>query len=182
MDISPELEEKLWGDDAILRYLEITKKLFEQGDRTALFGAIALCARFQAVIPGWAADAILEMESKLENGQFRDFNEAFGQDFEKQLTRRKNARLKRYVLQVLRLLQQHRLSGGSLNTEEAFQPIADQLGISRRDVETIYKREGKFIKNLPQGNSDNRVYGFGRAILAVPRRYGRKILRDETNE
>jgi hypothetical protein len=51
LGFSPDLEERLWGDDAILGYLEIGRKAYESGDCLALLEIVFLCARFQAVIP-----------------------------------------------------------------------------------------------------------------------------------
>jgi hypothetical protein len=173
--LSPELEESLWGDAAILRSLEQAREAFEAGDRSALVHAIILCARFQAVIPEWAADAILEVSQRLESGDLRDFNEAFGWKPDHKGTRRKMDRQKEYAREILSRLHAHRLAGGNLNAEEAFQPIAEELGISRRDVEEVYRREGQFIKSLPRGNPEGRTYGFARMTLQIPRRRGRPI-------
>lgn len=177
MQLSRELEEKLWGDPAILRDLAHTEASYRAGDRTALFEAIAICARFQAVIPEWAADAILEIEVQLKNGRLEDFNDAFG-SWGKQGTRYKAYRQGKHAKEVLERLMVYRLEGGNLNAAEAFQPIADELGISRRDVEEIYKRNGAFIKDIPRGNPSGGRHVHMNLVLAPPRRHGRPILRD----
>ena len=182
---SAELEEALWGDKAILKYLKICEELFKSGDRTALFGAISLCARYQAIFPDWAADAILEMESKLESGELSDFNEAFGlpasihTSVQKTArTRRKQRKLGQHSDAVIHLLRQHRLDGGSWNADEAFQPIAEKLGISRRDVQAIYEQDKAYFEGLPRGNPQNNLHGIYNRDLPSRRRFGRKILRD----
>src|ERR1700736_5194054 len=78
MQISEELEEALFGDPAVLRYLSSCEAAFVDGDRSALFVTLTLCARFQAVIPDWAADAILGAEHDLDVGTREDFNDVFG--------------------------------------------------------------------------------------------------------
>jgi hypothetical protein len=172
-----EAEELLWGDDAILRELEDARKAFESGDRSALTVAVFYCARFQAVIPEWAADALLEIQEKLESGELQDCNEAFGWKSEYPDKRCKMHRQNKHAKAVLSRLLAYRLEGGTLNVEQAFQPVADDLQISRRDVEAIYKREGQFIKELPRGG-DGGNHGVWRSTLPTPRRHGRPLLRD----
>jgi hypothetical protein len=185
LGLSPKLEEKLWGDEAILSYLEAGREAFESGDRSALLDVVFLCARFQAVFPDWATDALLDIEQKLESGDLKDLNEAFGWKPEDRRRRRKIHRQNQREKDILTLLLKHRLEGGlegeggSLNAEVAFDPIAEELDISRRDVEAVYKRNRQFIKTeLPRGNPGDTIHGFARLVLPVPRRRGRPILRD----
>ncbi len=113
--LSVEAEELLWGDDAILRELEDAKKAFESGDRSALTVAVFLCARFQAVIPEWAADALLETEEKLESGELKDCNEAFGwKTPDNPRTRRKLHRQNKHANAVLSRLVKRRLAAKNL--------------------------------------------------------------------
>ena len=79
---------------------------------------------------------------------------------------------------MLGLLQKYRLDGLSFNADEILQTIADELGISRRDVNDIYKNKGQFIKALPRGNPENINYGFGNMEFAASRRFGRAVLKD----
>jgi hypothetical protein len=78
IQFSREIEEAMYGNEAVLNSLELMKSFFVSGDRTALFGVIATCARFQAIIPDWAVDEILQVEQSLETGDMKDFNTAFG--------------------------------------------------------------------------------------------------------
>lgn len=178
MQLSKEIEEVIHGDKAVLHYLEICRLCFIDGDKTALFGVIRLCAQYQAIIPDWATDEILKIEPLISSGELRDFNCAFGFRPANLATLKKNARQKKYTNTVLGLLQKYRLEGSSLNADDIFQTIADELGISRRDVNDIYKKEGQFIKALPKGNSGNLINGFGRMELPNFRRSGRAVLKD----
>jgi hypothetical protein len=179
LSFSPDLEERLWGDDAILGYLEEGRKTYESGDRSALLGIARLCASLQAVIPDWATDALLDIMQKLESGDLNDLNEAFGWKASHKATRRKRHRQTEKGSDILERLQEFRLNGGTLNADEGLQSIADELGTSRRDVEEVYKRKGQFIKKLPRGNPDGHIYCFPRMKVPVPRRRGRPILRDK---
>ena len=75
---SKELLEALHGDAAVLKYIKLCEDAFAAGDRNALFGVVTLCARYQAVIPEWAADALLRAEQDLESGALSDFYVACG--------------------------------------------------------------------------------------------------------
>ena len=178
MDLAPEVEQRLWSDAAILRDLEDARKAFESGDRSALMFTVFRCARFQAVPPEWAADALLEIERKLESGELQDANTAFGWKMpDDPRKRRREVRQHKYADAVLSLLMRKRLEGENLNADEMFQSVADELHISRRDVEAIYKREGQFVRDLPRGG-ERGIYGFFRPESPPPRRRGRPTLKD----
>ena len=151
---------------------------FLNGERAALFYVLPICAQYQAIIPDWAADEILKINRLLEEGELKDFNDAFSWDGEHQATRKKAARLKKHTKQVLGLLQKHRLEGDSLNSDDILQTVADEVGVSRRDVAEIYKTSGHFIKSLPRGNPDKGVFCIGHSELPFHRRKGRNILKD----
>jgi hypothetical protein len=107
----------------------------------------------------------------------QDANEAFGWEKEDPRTRAKTNRQNKNAKAVLTLLLKKRLAGENLNRDEMFGSIAAELGIPRRDVEEIYKRDGQFIRDIPPGGDGN-VHGFFRPTFTMPRRRGRPILRD----
>lgn len=172
--------EKLFGDDAILKILEMVREAFIEGDRTALLSVIFLCARYQAVIPDWAADAILKAEDDIESGVVCDPNEVFGWSGKRreQNKRAKLWRQQELAPKVIGYMQSHRTSGGGFNADLDLQQIADELNISRRDVEDVYRRYGRSIKNLPKKNLNGCIYGTAMGKIPRPRRQGRPILRD----
>ena len=178
IQFSKELEEALHGDKAVLNYLELVHNDFINGNKTALFNVLQLCAQYQAVIPDWASDEILKMGGRIDRGELKDLNEAFGWEGENLATRKRRARLEQNSNAVLGLLQKHRLAGDSLNADDIFQTVAEELKISRRDVEDIYKLYGQFIKKLPRGNPDNIIHGIFNSQMPFIRRYGRAILKD----
>lgn len=179
INLSEALKEKMFGDEAVIRHLKSCEDAFSAGNRTALYEAIALCARFQAVIPEWAADVILEGEKALKSGECKDFNEFFcgaGNRFESQRARRREERIKANVGNVIGQLTKYRCEGGSLNAEEAFGHVSEITGLPRRDVEEIYRRHGTRIKDIPPGNPGGVSYCSAHGILDLPRRSGRPIL------
>lgn len=178
IQISDELHEALHGNDAVLKHLEIMHKAFIEGNRSAIFYVLPICARYQAVIPEWAADEILKIECNLYTGKLKDFNDALGWDGGNQATRKKEARLRKLTNQVLNSLQEHRLKGASLNADDILQTVADDLKISRRDVEDIYRQHGQFIKKLPRKKPENTAYVSMHTTLPSYRRHGRPILKD----
>ena len=178
LQFSDELMEKWYGDESVLNAIKDAHEAFLAGNRGALFGVIFLCAQFQAIIPDWAADEIFKIDKSLIDGTLRDCNEAFGWQTENQATRKKAARLKNLTASVLHTLGRLRNQGASLNADDIMATAADELNISRRDVEDIYRRSGQFIKDMPKGNPENNNYLQGYAVIPFHRRSGRPILRD----
>lgn len=177
------MEEKLWGDEAVLGYLALGKQGLEGGDRSALFFVVCICARYQAVIPDWAADVLLEMERDLEVGTLTDFNEVFGPVGERKNARQRNARLSRARVAVLQELQAQRLADTGIGPE-MFDRVTEKLNergidVNRRDVEDIYKMHGQFVKELPRKPDPNARYAQMHVNIPQRRRYGRAILKDK---
>ncbi|MCO5411120.1 hypothetical protein [Ralstonia mojiangensis] len=183
ISLSKEVEEAMWGDEAILRYLDLGRQHFEAGDPGALMGVLFLCARFQAVIPEWAADALLDIEDRLNAGGLTDFNEAFGWGGANKATRRATARQAHVRVEVLGELQAARLAGASLGPDDIFDVVRGKLAargvqVSRRDIEAIYKEHGQFVKTLPREPEPHDVYGQVHLSIPRARRKGRSILSD----
>jgi hypothetical protein len=174
--ISNELEEAMFGDAAILRYLSDCEAAFKSGDRSALFTALTICARAQAVLPDWAADAIIEGEDELSSGKRKDFNELFGWTREKRATKERKAMIMEKAATVLAKLTSHRVEGGSWNLDEGLGKVSEETRVPRRVVEAIYKRYGQNIKNIPKGGAEGAGYASIFTNLPLPRRRGRPIL------
>jgi hypothetical protein len=170
------------GDHQILELLEASRIAFEGGDKFELLKCVFRCARFQAVIPEWAADALLAIQEDLEDGRLADPNAAFGRPSERASTRASRARKRDAKAQVLAELWRLRWSGGSLNDAEMFPEAlenlrASGLDVNHRDIKEIYSEHGAFLKEVPR-NDQNTVRGFMDVTYPKPRRRGRKILRD----
>ncbi len=169
------------GDAQILDLLEASRIAFEGGNRSELLKCIFRCARYQAVIPEWAADALLAIQDDLDDGRLTDPNAAFGKPSEKTSTRAANARKRIAKSPVLEELWRLRWSGSSLNDAEMFTQAAENLqhrgvNANHRDIKEIYSEHGAFLKNVPRDSTINR--GFMDATYPKARRWGRKILRD----
>lgn len=177
INLSKNLTDKMFGDEAVIGHLENCEDRYREGKLEALFEALVLCARFQAVIPDWAADAIIDAETALNSGDCKDFNELFGGDkLANQRDRKREARIRDNTQEVLGMLMKYRCDGGGLNAEQAFGEISEDTGLPRRDVEEIYRRSGKWVKDIPQGNPRGVIHCFGHALIPWPRRRGRSIL------
>lgn len=177
-------EEDYVGDEEILRLINETQVAFLAGDKSKLFRCLYLCARFQAVIPEWAVDAVLKLEEDMERGKIKDFNDAFGVSVEQVNTRAARARKMEAKAHVLEELWRLRRDGRSLNDAEIFSEALENLrqnglNVNHRDIKEIYDAEGAFLKDIPRQAEPN--HGFGFAYLTMPkaRRRGRGILRDE---
>jgi hypothetical protein len=172
------------GDREILRLLDESRLAFEKGDKSALMKCVFRCARFQAVIPEWAADALLVIQDDMEIGSITDFNSAFGRPLEKANTRAARARKEKSKHEVLTVLMRLRAEGCSLNDSEMFSQAQERLQdlglkVNHRDIQDIYKSDGDFIRTIPrkppplQGN-----YAIANLNFKKPRRRGRNILKD----
>lgn len=176
-------EEDYVGDAEILRLLEESRQAFEGGDKSQLMTCVFRCARFQAVIPEWAADALLAIQEGIECGRIANFNEAFGKPREKVNTRAARARKEKVRPEVLAVLSGLRADGSSLNDAEMFEKALEilrgrGLNVNHRDIQEIYKTHGDFLQQMPRGPDPQRVYGMSDVTLPKPRRRGRNILRD----
>ena len=165
------------GDVAILRELEVARIAFAAGEKLQLMYCVFLCARYQAVLPAWAADALLKIEAELANGRCADLNQAFGKPPEKVNRRAAKARLKSLLLPVIGALIKLRANGMSLSADDMSDQVTKALGklginVNARDVQTIYRTQGQFIKALPRGSNTGQIFG----VLNFPR--GRRSTRD----
>lgn len=177
-------EEDYVRDAEILRLLEESRKAFEAGNKSELMMCVYRCAAFQAVIPEWAADALIALRENMENGHVADFNEAFGTPTEKVNTRAARARLEKAKPEVIGELFQLRTKGFSLNdadiTPEALENLKSRgVDVNYRDIRTIYKSDGQFLKEIPREPDPKVIRGAGYSVFPKPRRRGRSILWDE---
>lgn len=178
LNLSKEVQEAMWGDEALQKQLQEIEKAFIEGTPGAAWDAVQHCAYHDLLHPEWLNDELIKINDQLNRGDVGTLGEGFGIRLKSKATRRKNARRRHYRDEVLILLHKHRLAGGSLNAEEAFEAVALELGISRRDVEAIYKEHGMHITNLPRGNPDRINYAVCHTTIVVPRRRDRQIVRD----
>ena len=172
------------GDAEILRLLDESRRAFEDGDKSALMTCVFRCAAFQAVIPEWAANALITLKANLENGPVKDFNDAFGVPKKRVNARAAKTRKDKARSDVLAEMLQLRTKGSSLNDAEMFGQVVENLrgkgvNVNHRDVQEIYKSDVPFLKSIPRKPAPNDTYGFVKFQRQPARRYGRNILRDE---
>ncbi|MFO1415275.1 MAG: hypothetical protein U1F10_15500 [Burkholderiales bacterium] len=173
--IFQDLANDLLGAGGMRQRLAVLERAYAEGDRFALLEALLVCGLLQAVIPDWAVDALVDVDRNLASGELEDLNEALGWQAPSQARRKKERQKELQTELVLGALARYRVDGGPLNAEEAFAPVAAELGIGRRLVETIYKESGAWIKGLPK-NAGN--YAFSLAGSPFPRRRGRPTYAD----
>jgi len=162
-------------DTSILRYLDQCAGRYADSDKTALFDAIVACARFQAVIPDWAADAILTGEGAIARGDLGGFVDLFGKPPTSKPQRKKEALIRQHQRRALALLTAYRCTGGSWNRDQACGAVAEEIGVGRHIVEAILDRHPS-VKSIPQGNPSGTFHERVSMKIAMPRRRGRKIL------
>lgn len=170
------------GDRRILAALEEARIGFESGDGLQLMRCLYVCARFQAVIPEWAADALISLERDIETGRFDGIDDAIGTPMEEPRARVARARQASARSAVLAELWRQRMGGSSLNAEELFTPALENLrakgvNVNFRDVQVIYKEHGEFLKQVPRETPQGHGRGFADLVIPPPRRRGRGTLK-----
>lgn len=168
-------EPCLLSNREILRALVAKRRAFRGGDQHALFETLMLCARYQAVIPTWAADEMLRIETAIGTGESVDLNTSFGWK-----PHSSNARYNKYYAnqrksQIIAALLRRRQEGASFarGDGDVFEIVAREVGVSRPTVIAIYG-ENLWLKGIRRGCMDN--VGFGDIVLPRGRRRGRPIL------
>lgn len=83
----PEAEEPKETDPYVLGMAEVfvegLEKQFADGDRLALFHAIATCAQYRLIVPPWAAGAFIERFDPVYRAEISSWDEAFGRPYPK---------------------------------------------------------------------------------------------------
>jgi hypothetical protein len=196
-------ENRKQEDDWILSKLTALESEFRAGDDAALLELLFQCAYYQAVIPEWAADALLSIQARLRSGELLSLDKEFGGKPRPHAKKRQMSdRLEKFTPHVLAAALHWRCHsvedeqyidedyGGF--TSQGLDAIADLANksaselingglkdISRRSVKEILDSHGYEIKNIPQGGGGSE---HGVAHMRMPnlidRRIGRKTLHD----
>ncbi len=177
-------QEDYLGDEVVLGFLADAHSKFLSGDKFQLMRCVYLCARFQAVIPDWAVDALLKIQESMEAGEITDFNEAFGKPAARVDTRAAKARRKRLTPDVFQSLGLLRVRGSLVTGDDLFTAVQEDLqskGIeaSIRDIQAIYNENKAFISSLPIGDDPKKRFASGFITFPSPRRRGRDTLEDK---
>jgi hypothetical protein len=154
---------------------------YNLGHKYELFDALVFCARYQIVIPEWAADALLNIGEGLTDGEEADINSAFGwgelpKEKRYKAPRKHNALVRKNKPRVIEAMFLHRLDGGSLNADVGLREIAKELGLSPRVVESIYQVSGKAVKDIPLKNLNKEDHILAQISIPQKRRVGRKLI------
>lgn len=151
--------------DSMDEQLAKLRAAFATGNRSALFDAMLLTAQLNG--PEWIADAAMDVRNGLNSGHYRDANHALGWTTKgkaKRVTGHHRAKLR---TKILAELVQYRLGGGSLSKDIYADIIASKLAVSIRDVVSVYKEYGKFIKALPKKRK-NKADTYSFADITMP--------------
>ena len=162
-----------------LEMLEARRQLYEGGDKTALFEALVFCAHFQAVIPDWLADVLIESKRRLGSGEIVNIADIFGVPSENKAQRKAKARYREIEGDIFHRLGLWRARGGAFNAEECFDAIKDDLGCGRRDVEKVYKANKQALSKIEKGGPESTfssIHGTSTFEDLLPRRHGRRII------
>lgn len=171
--------ELMLADDRFHEAITHYEAEFKSGNRSALMSAIWLCGVFQAVMPDWLVLGIADTETKLSEGQYKDFNEAFGFEnvAENQRTRKKKAGIKRNQDAVLAAFYEMRIQGEAFD-QDTIDTIAGNIGISPRQVKNVLEEFKDQIAKIPRGPlPENTHLGLINSKIPIFKRVGREPLR-----
>lgn len=178
--LTPFAIETMLSDKVFYDAIKTFEEEFKSGKKSALLGAVWWCACFQAVMPDWVVMGIAETVAKLENGEHKDFNEAFGFEgiSENQRTRKKKANIKRNQKAVMAAYHEMRIRGEALD-QATIETIGDNLGISPRQVKNVLDEFKDQINKIPRGPLPENAH-MGLINLTIPmfKRVGREPLRE----
>jgi len=184
-ELYPIAIRALLSDEAFEKSMEEISTSYFNGDRSAIFSAITLCAQYQAVMPDWVVNELIKFQSEhVQNNKFGrvdpDFNAFFGSPLKNMSQRAQNnsqklKRLSRNERRVLDRLVNLRTDGESFNIEDGITSVAEDLGLPRREVETIYKSHKELLKKLKKGPYVSNIY-LMEPMLPIYKRTGRTTL------
>lgn len=162
--------------------LEEARSAFEKGDRWQLWDVLQYCALFQLTVPDWAVDALLDINVRLEDGEYRDLNEAIGKPHLSQQQRRRQAIQRKYAGEVIRLAYKMRDEDGMTLNSESRELIAKKVGgLSGKDVQDILRAHaGAGLKHKPRGKNEGYAIVNASIPLTTFRRRGRPLAQDPT--
>lgn len=157
--------------------LEEARLSFEQGDRWQLWEVLYYCAIFQATVPDWAVDAMVEINRKVHEGSIRDLGDAIGSHPLSQKQRQRVALRQKHAAEVIRLAYKMRDEGTATLNSQDRELIAKPLGLSGKDVQEILRvHKGAGLKQKAMGKNE----GYALLNIALPlsafRRRGRPLV------
>ena len=68
VSLNPEL---FYTDAVVLNDLEMAHERYKQGERDSIVDTLMICAKYQAVIPDWLANELIEIEFKIRSGEVK---------------------------------------------------------------------------------------------------------------
>jgi len=183
----PAAVRALLVDEAFENNMKAIAKAYQDGERSAIFDAIALCAQYQAIMPDWVTVELMQFQSERHQqnafGEVDpDFNEFFGSSPPNLSKREHNnaqklKRLSKIERRVMDCLVKHRWDGGSFTLDVGITAVAEKLDFPRREVEEIYQKHKVLLKGLKRIEGNTNVYV--NAVFPLYKRTGRSILPNE---
>jgi hypothetical protein len=177
VSLNPEL---FYSDAVVLNDLEIAHERYKQGERDSIVDTLMICAKYQAVIPDWLANELIEIEFKIRSGEVKDFNEFFGFNHVNAHTLKNEHLINKHEKEVYGALLKARLDGEGFG-QILFEKINDETGVPLKKIREIYGRNKASLIELPKGNPENINHGFIHTNIPLNdgRRYGRGVLKDK---
>lgn len=157
--------------------LEEARRSFEDGNRWQLWEVLYYCALFQATVPDWAVDAMIEIDKQVHAGCHRDLGDAIGAHPVSQKQRQRAALRQKHAFEVIRLAYKMRDEGTATLNSQDRDLIAKPLGLSGKDVQEILRaHKGAGLKQKAMGKNEGYALMNSSLPLSDFRRRGRPLL------
>lgn len=134
--------------------IEVCHQKFLSGDRSSIMTILIACSLYQEPIPDWVADELLTIDEKISDNQIYDMNEFFNFKPKHQATLGHERCISKIEQKALDALFHHRLDGGNFTANDGLESVATFLGIGRRVVEEVYKKNKDHLKSLPKNREE----------------------------
>lgn len=128
-------------DERLQRY----ERLFAAGRRSALMDALAVCAKADAPMPQWLAEAYLRIYGEVLRGRQVDLNDEFGFTLRDPRVRRRRYLIATRGAEVGNAIIAAHHSGRPINTE-LLEEIGERLGLELRQVRDCWSACRKHLE------------------------------------
>lgn len=131
---------------AALHRLDDLKKRFDEGDKFALFQAIAACARCELPLQEWAIESYLKGFYRITAAEKGSLDEVFGRPYPKK-THLKTLRDKRNLsLPIYQSIEKLRGPNRPLNND-LYKEVGKKFGVGKTACAELYKYASRMFPN-----------------------------------
>jgi hypothetical protein len=138
-----------------LSLLDEEYELWKNGNKPALLSVLHFCAEECFPLPGWAADALTQIFVRASYAEINSWDDVFGKPW-RGAKQRRRAQTESRSFRVWERIRSLADQGDSI-TNDLFDRVGIELGLSRATVSRLYYAEDKHQKNPFDSDEGRRV-------------------------